>query len=175
MHVLLESQTITLKVPERSVFNQTNSGAGSRAILRRLLRDGAERVWPFRALRWHLELELKLKLKQTITTNYNTHQQFDMCQCHQPFAAWMSPLMAVCAACSRASSDVTCCDSCVTTASSGLVSSDLRTTYTKDDFLKNEFFVTYLFVYLFFYLVQVCIVLSWHRTGTFNSSCKYGW
>ena len=37
----------TLKGRERSVFNQTNIGTVSRAILGRLLRDGAEHVWAF--------------------------------------------------------------------------------------------------------------------------------
>ena len=37
----------TLKGRERSVFNQSNIGTVSRATLRRLLRDGAERVWAF--------------------------------------------------------------------------------------------------------------------------------
>ena len=49
----------TLQGPERSVFNQTNIGTVSRATLGRLLRDGAERVWAFRALRCHLKLKLK--------------------------------------------------------------------------------------------------------------------
>ena len=37
----------TLQGQERSVFNQTNIGAVSRATLGRLLRDGVERVWAF--------------------------------------------------------------------------------------------------------------------------------
>ena len=37
----------TLQGRERSVFNQTNIGNVSRATLRRMLRDGAERVWAF--------------------------------------------------------------------------------------------------------------------------------
>ena len=37
----------TLRGRQRSVFNQTNIGTVSRATLRRLLRDGAERVWAF--------------------------------------------------------------------------------------------------------------------------------
>ena len=55
----------TLQGRERSVFNQTNIGTVSRATLGRLLRDGTERVYPFRALRCHLELKLKLKLLLT--------------------------------------------------------------------------------------------------------------
>ena len=35
----------TLQGRARSVFNQANTGTVSRATLRRLLRDGAERVW----------------------------------------------------------------------------------------------------------------------------------
>ena len=37
----------TLKGRERSVFYQKNIGTVSKAVLRRLLRDGAERVWAF--------------------------------------------------------------------------------------------------------------------------------
>ena len=37
----------TLQGRQRSVFNQANIGTVSRATLRRLLRDGAERVWAF--------------------------------------------------------------------------------------------------------------------------------
>ena len=37
----------TLQGRERSVFNQTNIGTVSRAVLGRLLGDGAERVWAF--------------------------------------------------------------------------------------------------------------------------------
>ena len=37
----------TLQGRERSMFNQTNIGAVSRATLGRLLRDGAEHVWAF--------------------------------------------------------------------------------------------------------------------------------
>ena len=41
----------TLQGRERSVFNQTNIGTVSRAILGRLLRDGKERVWAFPSAR----------------------------------------------------------------------------------------------------------------------------
>ena len=37
----------TLRRRERSVFNQTNISTVSRATVERLLRGGAERVWPF--------------------------------------------------------------------------------------------------------------------------------
>ena len=39
------SRHSTLRGRERSVFNQSNTGAVSRATLGSLLRDGAERVW----------------------------------------------------------------------------------------------------------------------------------
>ena len=52
----------TLQGRGRSVFNQTNIGTVSRGTLGRLLRNGAKRVWAFRALGCHLELKPKLKL-----------------------------------------------------------------------------------------------------------------
>ena len=43
----VNSVNVSLTEQERSVFNQTNTGNVSRATLKRLLRDGAERVWAF--------------------------------------------------------------------------------------------------------------------------------
>ena len=46
----------SLKRQESVIVNQTNVGTVSKAILEKLPRDGVERIWLFRAHRYHLEL-----------------------------------------------------------------------------------------------------------------------
>ena len=53
----------TLQGRERSVFNQANIGTVSRATLGRLLRDGAERVWPFPSARMSSWTETETETK----------------------------------------------------------------------------------------------------------------
>ena len=40
-----------------AVVNQTNTGITLKVKLGKLLRDGVERIWVFRAHRYHLELK----------------------------------------------------------------------------------------------------------------------
>ena len=56
----------TLQGREQSVFNQANIVTVSRATLGRLLRDGAESVWSFRALRCHFELKQLYMTRQIV-------------------------------------------------------------------------------------------------------------
>ena len=46
----------SLKGRDRAIVNQTNVGTVSKETLGKLLRDGVERVWAFRAHIHHLEL-----------------------------------------------------------------------------------------------------------------------